>query len=183
MIAIIDNGSRYIRELLNFLERREYDFRLYPPYPEILESLEADIILLTGASYLRKYRYFLGEKRLILNGRVPILGICFGHQVIGAAFGGKILKMEKKQEGKEEIWIKKDEDILKGLKNPFFAFENHYFEINLPDGFELLASSKGCEIEVMKHVNRDIYGVQFHLEIEKYDASRILHNFLKMYDE
>ncbi|NIO23338.1 MAG: hypothetical protein GTN38_04930 [Candidatus Aenigmarchaeota archaeon] len=105
----------------------------------------------------------------------PMLGICAGHQIIGEIFGAKRFHKKEDAEGYYHIYIDERGPILKGIRSDFRVFERHTDSINLPRGFILLGHSRVCDVEVMRHKSKPIYGVQFHPERSK---KRVLENFV-----
>lgn len=115
---------------------------------------------------------FIGE----IN--TPILGICFGHQVIGHSFWSIYCNGEF-VDGQNRIQLlNRGEDLFKWIRKKVF-FENHEQQITLPTEFRLLAYSENCQNESMKHKNKEIYWVQFHPELSGSSWKRLIHNFLE----
>lgn len=114
----------------------------------------------------------------------PILGICFGHQLISMAFYEDVVSMGKKIEGYYMVKKVNHDDLFWGLAEKFLVMESHEEMVaNLPYEFIKLAESPNCPIEAMKHRTMPIYGVQFHPERfdDKHPAgSVILENFFKV---
>ncbi len=118
-------------------------------------------------------------------GKVPILGICLGHQSIGFAFGAKIVRAKKLMHGKASNIIHDGKFLFEGMKNPFSAIRYHSLIIerdSLPECFEVTAESEDDrEIMGIRHKEYPIYGVQFHPEsILTEDGIKIIENFLKL---
>jgi len=101
-------------------------------------------------------------------GKVPLLGVCLGHQAIGQAFGGKIIRAQKVMHGKTDIInIIKKNNILKNVSNQFIATRYHSLEVSkklLPLSIEVSAKTKSNNIMAIKIKNKNIYGLQFHPE-------------------
>ena len=121
------------------------------------------------------------------SGKLPILGICLGHQAIGQAFGGKIVRAKKVMHGKTSMIHHNDFGVFKGLPNPFQATRYHSLVIeqsSLPDCLKVTAwteteSGKLDEIMGVRHRELDIQGVQFHPEsILTHEGHALLGNFL-----
>lgn len=112
----------------------------------------------------------------------PILGICFGHQLIAHLFNGKVEKGTSGEYGISEIQIDKDHDLFKGIPQKIKVWESHFDEVKeLPDEFEILAHSQTCEIEAFAHKTKRLYGVQFHPEVWHTEhGEKILENFIKL---
>ncbi|MEM1689665.1 MAG: aminodeoxychorismate/anthranilate synthase component II [Candidatus Hadarchaeales archaeon] len=119
-------------------------------------------------------------------GRVPILGVCLGHQVIGHVFGAKIVQAKRLMHGKTSKIRYRHCEIFKGLPNPFEATRYHSLAIDastLPEELELIAWTDDSEKEVMavKHIEFPVFGVQFHPEsILTKDGKKIIKNFLEV---
>jgi len=116
------------------------------------------------------------------KGKIPILGVCLGHQSIGQAFGGKIIHAQTIMHGKTSKISHKNIGVFSGLKNPFIATRYHSLVIDrksLPDCFEVTAWTDDNEIMGIKHKNLSIEGVQFHPEsILSEHGHDLLKNFL-----
>ncbi len=142
----------------------------------------SDLSLRVGDNIKR----YLGEIEFIGRTSKPVLGICFGHQLIGVAFGFKIRKMlNGRNEWGEEITLKiKPFELCN--KESITVQENHFEEIEhtaeFDKFFEILSSDKDCKIEAMRHKEKPIFGVQFHPEATpdfrvKEDGEEILKRF------
>tara|TARA_Y100000589_G_scaffold174536_1_gene165626 strand:- start:285 stop:863 length:579 start_codon:yes stop_codon:yes gene_type:complete len=117
--------------------------------------------------------------------KIPMLGICLGHQAIGASFGAKIVKMKKVMHGKtDNITISKNSDIIKNIPNNFTATRYHSLEVSnkhLPKEIEVLAENKEKSIMAIKIKNKKIYGLQFHPEsIATSNGELFFKNFIKI---
>jgi anthranilate synthase component II len=121
-------------------------------------------------------------------GRIPILGVCLGHQSIGYAFGGNIVHAKSIMHGKTSPVYHKNEGVFKGLSNPFTATRYHSLVIEqatLPKCLEITAWTQDedgniDEIMGVRHLTRDIEGVQFHPEsILTEHGHDLLRNFLE----
>ncbi|MCL6473095.1 MAG: gamma-glutamyl-gamma-aminobutyrate hydrolase family protein [Firmicutes bacterium] len=96
---------------------------------------------------------------------IPILGICFGHQLISKAFGACVLRRERRV-GFAEIIRIKDNPIFDGLPPKWRSAVYHHDRVEeVPDGFELIATSNYCTVQALAHKNLPIWSVQFHPEI------------------
>jgi anthranilate synthase component 2 len=100
-------------------------------------------------------------------GKLPILGVCLGHQAIGAAFGGKVVRAREVMHGKTSRIAHTGEGVFKGLPSPFTVIRYHSLAIeraSLPDCLEVTAWTDDGEIMGVRHKQFDIEGVQFHPE-------------------
>jgi len=121
-------------------------------------------------------RHFAGKK--------PILGVCLGHQAIGAAFDGKIIRAKQIMHGKVSSITHTGTDVFKGLPSPYVVTRYHSLAIereSLPDCLEITAQTDDGEIMGVRHKNLQIYGVQFHPEsVLSEHGHSLLKNFLEI---
>ena len=119
-------------------------------------------------------------------GKIPILGVCLGHQCIGYAFGGKITPAKRLMHGKTSLITHNNKEIFKSIEDPFEATRYHSLVIDkktLPDCLKVTARTKDNDREIMaiRHKTFPLWGVQFHPEsILTKAGMRILENFLKL---
>ena len=118
-----------------------------------------------------------------LGGKLPILGVCLGHQAIGAAFGGKVVRAKQVMHGKTDLLHHTGVGVFKGLPDPYTITRYHSLAIeraSLPDCLEVTAWTADGEIMGVRHKAFDIEGVQFHPEsILTEHGHELLQNFLK----
>ena len=123
-----------------------------------------------------------------LAGNVPILGVCLGHQAIGEAFGGRVVRADRVMHGKTCEVIHEDDELFEAIPSPVTGMRYHSLVLepaSLPKDLVITAWSadrpKDAEIMAMKHRRHPIYGVQFHPEsIGTAHGKRLLENFLKV---
>ncbi|MCK9430810.1 MAG: aminodeoxychorismate/anthranilate synthase component II [Candidatus Omnitrophica bacterium] len=118
------------------------------------------------------------------SGKIPILGVCLGHQAIGYVFGAKIVGARRLMHGKTSKIYHNKKDIFKGIPNPFLATRYHSLLVegkSLPDILEITAHTVEDEIMGLKHKTYPVWGVQFHPEsILTKSGKQILDNFIKL---
>jgi GMP synthase-like glutamine amidotransferase len=152
------------------------------------EFMLHDVIVLSGAQRLlaepgiiEGYKH---EVDFMKSTQKPLLGICFGHQMLAVAFGAEVMGMDKKVEGYYMVQRIGDNEIFEGLDERFLVCESHQEMVaDLPFDFELLANSPNCPVEIMRHGKLPMFGVQFHPERfdDEHPAGRsILENFFKL---
>ncbi len=116
-------------------------------------------------------------------GKIPILGVCLGHQAIGYVYGARIIGAKKLMHGKTSLIYHNRKSIFQGIPNPFEATRYHSLiveEKSMPDCLEIIAWTKDDEIMGLKHKKFALWGVQFHPEsILTKVGKDILYNFLK----
>ena len=120
-----------------------------------------------------------------LGEEFPILGICLGHQSIGEAFGGKVVRAKEIFHGKTSQVLVKESDIFKGLEKEIKVMRYHSLIVekeSLPEELEIIAETKEDKvIMALKHKDKDIYGIQFHPEsIFTPDGKKIIENFIEV---
>ena len=114
--------------------------------------------------------------------RLPILGVCLGHQAIGAAFGGRVIRSPRLMHGKTSLIYHDGRDIFQGVPSPFEATRYHSLIVEretLPECLQVSAQTAVGEIMGLRHQQFAVYGVQFHPEsILTAEGMNILRNFL-----
>jgi GMP synthase (glutamine-hydrolysing) len=112
--------------------------------------------------------------------RIPILGICYGHQLIAHLFGGKVEPATNREYGKVKLTIIDKTDLLKGLRSSETVWMSHGDQVvSLPQGFKRLASTTVCPIAAYRSKEKGIYSVQFHPEVRHtINGMKILRNFV-----
>ncbi len=119
-----------------------------------------------------------------LSGKTPILGVCLGHQCIGAAFGGEVKRAPRLMHGKTSPIHHNQRDIFSGIPTPFQATRYHSLIVEepLPEMLESMATTTEGEVMALRHKEYDVFGVQFHPESILTEYGRdILQNFLTRY--
>jgi len=147
----------------------------------------ADLVILTGSSALlskpRTRELFQPEMDLVRKATFPILGICYGHQIIGSAFNAPMRDLGQMFRGYEKVSVVKTHPLFDGLPSDLVVAESHRQELTrVPDEFQHLAQSTTSRVEAIAHRTKPIYGVQFHPERSNDDHPHgrvILRNLLK----
>src|ERR1051326_5140557 len=183
-MLVIDCGSPKTPELQKVLRGLGCAFdtvKLASLSPDHVSKAKGIIItgspVLITESYPRLFAYKFSFLRTV---DVPVLGICFGHQVMGLVYGENVFKGEAVRRD-EEITFMFDDPLLEGIPQKSVFLEDHTEGIELPDDdFYLLGSSDSCGVEAMKHKKKNMYGLQFHPEVSGENGKRLLQNFCKM---
>jgi GMP synthase (glutamine-hydrolysing) len=184
-ILILDFGSQYtqliarrIRECQIYSEIHSYEMGL-----EAVRSLAPKGIILSGgpASVYEKNAPFCNPRLLEIG--IPILGICYGMQLIGKLLGGEVTHSDKREYGRAKLVVDRGGRLFRGLGkrgNSFVAWMSHGDQVRtLPCGFHVIAHSKNTPIAAMEHPKKKIYGLQFHPEvIHTPRGIELLRNFL-----
>ena len=146
-----------------------------------------DLVILTGSSALLSKpstrELFQPEMVLVRKAKFPILGICYGHQIIGSAFGAITRDMGQMLRGYEKVSVVRKHPLFDGLPSELVVAESHRQELTkVPDEFQHLAQSTTSKVEAIVHRSRSIYGVQFHPERSNDDHPHgriLIQNLLK----
>ncbi|MEI8192630.1 MAG: hypothetical protein EBR91_00600 [Flavobacteriia bacterium] len=181
-ILIIDCGSQKTPDIESAVD--EYcDFDTVPFF-EVDESQLSTYsgVIFSGAPILiteEDVDPFLSKINWVKEATMPILGICFGHQIIGLLFEAQGDRM-KECRGYNEIEQFVDSPLLDRLPAIFEMMEDHCEGISIPKDFVLVANSDDCINEVMQHESKPIYGVQFHPEVSGNYGYILIENFVRI---
>ena len=185
MILMIDNYDSFTYNLVQYLGELGGDIRVYRNDKITIEEIEKlnpeKIVISPGPCTPSK----AGISKEVVGhfaGKIPIIGVCLGHQSVAEAFGGEIIKAEKLMHGKTSMIYHDNKTLFKGLPNPFEATRYHSLIVNrgsLPDCFEVSAWTDQDEIMGIRHKELPLEGVQFHPEsILTTHGKDLLQNFL-----
>jgi GMP synthase (glutamine-hydrolysing) len=187
-ILIVDNTDfddlKYNEPLVNAVSRKaEFEIINYKKLPpeEIISSKYIGIIL-SGVPLHYSFESInlrLPYIKWILNTRIPVLGICLGHESIGELFGASVIHNQEAENGTCILSIVNNDTIFQNIPPNFKVVTHHRGSITLPNDFVLLASSKKCKNQIIKHKQRDIYGFQFHPELSVL-GDILLNNFINI---
>ncbi len=161
----VENNSNEESMTINFGEVFRFTTKLDDFSSIVLSGSVAS--LRVGEDEPRISRLFRDEIELVKRSDVPILGICYGHQLIGHSFGSRIHKLEGLIEGFQNVKILEVDPLFSNWRKGevITVREEHVDHLSeLPKNFVALAASQFCGVEAMKHVSKPIYGVQFHPE-------------------
>ena len=182
MIGVINCGSsktRYIEELVNEFD----DFVSIPLLDVTAECLdELNGVIISGAPILlteTDHAPFKKPIETIIKSELPIMGICFGHQLLSLYFGGYVARMKEDRDW-QTIEVISDSHLFDKLPNEFEMMEDHCETASIPNDFIHLAVSDVCINEAMQHKTKPIYGVQFHPEVSGNSGRIIFDNFIRI---
>ena len=186
MILMIDNYDSFTYNLVQYMGELGADIQVERnnciSISEI-ESLKPEKIVISPGPCTPAKAGISVEVIKNFAGKVPILGVCLGHQSVGAAFGGEIIKAGKLMHGKTSEVRHDGKTLFKNLPNPFTATRYHSLVLNrktLPDCFEITAESEDNEIMGIRHKELSVEGVQFHPEsILTPNGKDLLKNFIE----
>jgi anthranilate synthase/aminodeoxychorismate synthase-like glutamine amidotransferase len=190
MVLVIDNYDSFTYNLVQYLGELGAGL-VVKRNDEItvsqVEKMAPDKILISPGPCTPNEAGISCELIQRLGPRFPLLGVCLGHQCIGQAFGGEIVRAKRLMHGKTSWITHENSDIFQGLPNPFEATRYHSLVIkeeSFPESLRVTARNTGEEeVEIMglKHKEFPIYGVQFHPEsILTRCGKELLKNFLTL---
>ena len=187
MLMMIDNYDSFTFNIVQYFGQLGEDVRVFRNDMITLKEIEAlqpeRLVISPGPCSPGEAGISVGAIGHFA-GRIPILGVCLGHQAIGEAFGGNVVRSVSLMHGKTSPIIHGGQELFAGLPNPFQATRYHSLVVersSLPDCLEVTAWVENGEIMGMRHKTLPIWGVQFHPEsILTEGGMELLGNFLKI---
>ncbi len=187
MLLVIDNYDSFTYNLVQYLGELGEDIRVFRNDKitiEEIEEMSPDRIVISPGPCTPKEAGISVDVIKYFAGKIPILGVCLGHQCIGVAFGGEIVGAKKLMHGKTSMVYHDGLTIFKDLPNPFEATRYHSLVIrreSLPECLEISAWTEDGEIMGVRHRELLVEGVQFHPEsILTKVGKDLLRNFINM---
>ncbi len=186
MIAMIDNYDSFTYNLVQYLRQLGADVRVARndviTVEELISWEPSGVVISPGPGRPEFAGISLSVVRS-LSGKLPILGVCLGHQTIVEAFGGKIIAAKKLMHGKTSTITGDGKKIYQGINKPFKAMRYHSLAVerdSLPECLEVTAETEDLEIMGVRHRSHPTEGIQFHPEsIMTPKGKRLLRNFLE----
>jgi len=170
MLLMIDNYDSFTYNIVQYLGELGEDVRTVRNDEITLKDIEAmapDRICISPGPKAPKDAGISLDILREFKGKLPILGVCLGHQAIGEAFGGNVIRAKQVMHGKTSLIAHTGEGVFKDLPSPFTVIRYHSLAIeraSLPDCLEVTAWTDDGEIMGVRHKEYDIEGVQFHPE-------------------
>jgi anthranilate synthase/aminodeoxychorismate synthase-like glutamine amidotransferase len=187
MILMIDNYDSFTYNLVQYfgeLGARCEVYRNDQIDSQTIRTINPKSLVISPGPCTPKEAGISQEVILKMSGKIPILGVCLGHQCIGSAFGGRVVRAGRIMHGKSSPIYHDGKTIFNGLPNPFPAIRYHSLLIereSLPDCLEISAETREGEIMGVRHKKFLIEGVQFHPEsIMTFEGKALLKNFLEI---
>jgi anthranilate synthase/aminodeoxychorismate synthase-like glutamine amidotransferase len=191
MLLVLDNYDSFTYNLVQYAGELGSDPVVYRndalTVEEVLALDPAGIVISPGPCTPREAGISVPLVRAAA-GRVPLLGVCLGHQAIGEAFGGKVVRADRLMHGKTTLAAHTGHRLFDGIPSPVEVMRYHSLVVSneqLPDELEIIAWSsdrpRGQEIMALAHRSLPVYGVQFHPEsVATLHGKRLLANFLSL---
>lgn len=186
MILVIDNYDSFTYNLVQYLGELGEEVKVFRNDEISIQEIEAlapDHILISPGPCTPNEAGISLEVLQHFRGIIPIFGVCLGHQAIGQAFGGNVIRAERLMHGKTSPIHHHGTSVFEGLESPFTATRYHSLIVereSLPECLEITAETAEGEIMALRHKEYPIEGVQFHPESIITDHGHImLRNFLK----
>ena len=180
-IIVFDFGSQYTQLIARRIREAGVYSEVVPPWHPVQEFREVKGIILSGSpKSVYEDDAPLPDRKIFELG-IPILGICYGLQVIAYFFNGTITRAEKKEYGFKELFISEDRtDLFEGITSGTQVWMSHGDRIEkLPPGFKIIAYTDNSPYAAIYHPSKNIFGVQFHPEVvHTKDGRKILENFI-----
>ena len=187
MLLVIDNYDSFTYNLVQYLGELGEDVRVYRNDKITIgqiEDLHPNRIVISPGPCTPKEAGVSVETIRSFGGKIPMLGVCLGHQSLAVAYGGEVIRASRLMHGKTSPITHDGKTIFRSLPNPFEATRYHSLivnRVNLPDCFEVSAETAEGEIMGIRHKTLGVEGVQFHPEsILTTVGKDLLRNFLTL---
>ena len=183
LVLVIDFGGQYnqlvarrVRECNVYCEIYSYKVAL----EKIKEKKPMGIILTGGPNSCYEEGAPTADEALFKQG-IPVLGLCYGDQLMAHVLGGKVERAENREYGKTDICLDTDSKLFEGIKADNTCWMSHFDYISrMPEGFKSIAHTVNCPVAAMENVEADLYGLQFHPEVlHTPDGTKMLFNFVR----
>lgn len=187
MYILIDNYDSFTYNLYHYLEELGATVKVWRndqiSAQEIIEKAPSGIIISPGPCTPTEAGICLDLVELI-QGDIPVLGVCLGHQTIGQVFGGKIVRAPYVMHGKTSPVFHDNTSVFADIPSPYLATRYHSLVVDrdsLPDCLQVTAETEDGLIMGLKHKDHNLHGVQFHPESIASDfGHKLLENFMKI---
>ncbi len=187
MLLMIDNYDSFTYNLVQYLGELGADIQVFRNDKVSVDEVRAkspEAILISPGPCTPDEAGVSVDVIRAFSGEIPILGVCLGHQCIGQAFGGKVVRADRLMHGKTSPISHDDRTVFEGLPQGFVATRYHSLVVDretLPSDFEISAWTEEGEIMGLRHKQVAVEGVQFHPEsILTTEGKHLLKNFLRM---
>ncbi len=187
MLTLIDNYDSFTYNLVQYFGELGAELQIFRndkiSLDELIALNPAQLVISPGPGDPLKDGGISPAAMLHFSGRIPVLGVCLGHQCLGAIYGGRVDRAPRLMHGKTSAINHNGLGIFKGIPSPFEAMRYHSLVVYppVPDELEITATTAEGEIMALKHREHATYGVQFHPEsILTRHGKQLLQNFLEL---
>ena len=187
MILVIDNYDSFTYNLVQYLGELGAEMRVFRNDEISVEqavALNPEKVLVSPGPCTPKEAGISCDMIREFGPRLPVFGVCLGHQSIGEVYGGKVVRADRLMHGKTSPMIHEGKSVFKGMPSPFDATRYHSLIVEretLPDCLEITAWTSEGEIMGFRHKEHPVHGVQFHPEsILTMEGKNLLQNFLDL---
>ena len=187
MILVIDNYDSFTYNLVQYLGELGAELRVFRNDEITVEqavALKPEKVLVSPGPCTPKEAGVSCDIIREFGPRLPLFGVCLGHQAIGDVYGGKVVRAGRLMHGKTSPILHEGQSVFKGLPSPFDATRYHSLIIEretIPDCLEITAWTAEGEIMGVRHKEHPVHGVQFHPEsILTQEGKKLLQNFLDL---
>jgi len=187
MILVIDNYDSFTYNLVQYLGELGAEMRVFRNDEITVEqavALNPEKVLVSPGPCTPKEAGISCDIIREFGPRLPLFGVCLGHQSIGDVYGGNVIRAERLMHGKTSPMLHEGQSVFKGLPSPFDATRYHSLIIErktLPDCLKITAWTAEGEIMGVQHKEHPVHGVQFHPEsILTLEGKKLLQNFLDL---
>jgi len=181
-ILVLDFGSQYTQVIARRIREQNVYSQVLPfdtPFRSIKKINPVGVILSGGPASVLSKGAPLPDKKIFSLG-VPVLGICYGLQLMGKLLGGVVKKCELREYGRSQLTVKKAGKLFSGLPKNLTVWNSHGDALTeIPKGFRGIASTENSDFSAIEDATRKFYGLQFHPEVEhSQNGVEVLNNFL-----
>ena len=176
----MDNGSIYTKNLIDFLSEKKVKFAIQKADDVNISDIQKFYSFILSGRRTNDRKMNAINSKIIkhaVSEKKPLLGICYGAEILAITLGGTIKKSDKHVRGEETVVVENKNEICDGEMG---VTESHKYEISqLGPEIHSLASSKSCKYEIVKHNSLNIFGTQFHPEMSN-DGQTMIEAFLSL---
>ena len=187
MLALIDNYDSFTYNLVQYFGELGAEIRVFRndrlDLEDLIERRPSQLVVSPGPGEPIKDGGVSAEAMRYVTGKIPVLGVCLGHQCLAAIYGGNVDRASRLMHGKTSSVNHNGQDIFRGIPSPFEAMRYHSLVVYdpIPNELEVTATTPEGEIMGLKHRSHPTFGVQFHPEsILAQHGKTLLKNFLEL---